>query len=249
MQFSGRVALVTGAGSGIGRASALAFAREGATVVVSDTVVASGEETVRLIEDAAGRARFIAADVARADEVQQLIGRIVGEFGRLDYAHNNAGIVRGGLTHELSEDDWASVLSVNLTGVWLCMKHEIAQMLRQDGGAIVNTASVLGLVGNIERSAYAASKHGVVGLTRVAALEYAQRGIRVNAVCPGVIWTGMTSARLDDPQQRARMIADEPIGRYGEPAEVAAMIVWLCSDAASFVTGTAMPVDGGWLAR
>ena len=249
MQFGGRVALVTGAGSGIGRASALAFAREGATVVVSDTVVESGEETVRLIEAAAGQARFIAADVARADEVQLLIGGIVGQFGRLDYAHNNAGVVRGGLTHEMSEDDWALVLSVNLTGVWLCMKYEIAHMLRQGGGAIVNTASVLGLVGNTDRSAYAASKHGVVGLTRVAALEYAQQGIRVNAVCPGVIQTGMTAARLANPEQRARMLADEPVGRYGEPAEVAAAIVWLCSDAASFVTGTAMPIDGGWLAR
>jgi NAD(P)-dependent dehydrogenase (short-subunit alcohol dehydrogenase family) len=249
MQFSGRVALVTGAGSGIGRASALAFAWEGAKVVVSDAVVEGGQETVRLIEHVAGQARFIAADVARADEVQQLIGRVVEEFGRLDYAHNNAGVVHGGLTHELSEDDWARVLDVNLTGVWRCMKHEIAQMLRQGGGAIVNTASTLGLVGNVERSAYAASKHGVVGLTRVAALEYAQRGIRVNAVCPGVIQTGMTAARLSDPEQRARMIADEPIGRYGEPEEVAAMVVWLCSDAASFVTGTAMPVDGGWLAR
>ena len=249
MQFSGKVALVTGAGSGIGRASAVAFAREGADVVVADTVVESGEQTVRLIQEAGGQARFIAADVARPEEVQQLIGRVVEEFGRLDYAHNNAGIVRGGLTHELSEEDWERVLSVNLTGVWRCLKHEIAQMLQQGGGAIVNTASTLGLVGNVERSVYAASKHGVVGLTRVAALEYAQRGIRVNAVCPGVIQTGMTAARLSDPDQRARMIADEPIGRYGEPAEVAAMVVWLCSDAASFVTGTAMPVDGGWLAR
>jgi NAD(P)-dependent dehydrogenase (short-subunit alcohol dehydrogenase family) len=238
MQFRGKVALVTGAGSGIGRASALAFAREGATVVVSDTVEATGVETVRLIEKTSGQARFIATDVARADEVQRLIGTIVEEFGRLDYAHNNAGIVRGGLTHEMSEDDWARVLEVNLTGVWRCMKHEIAHMLRQGGGAVVNTASVLGLVGNLERSAYAASKHGVVGLTRVAALEYAQRGVRVNAVCPGVIQTGMTAARLDDPGQRARMLADEPIGRYGEPAEVAEMVVWLCSDAASFVTET-----------
>jgi NAD(P)-dependent dehydrogenase (short-subunit alcohol dehydrogenase family) len=249
MQFSGRVALVTGGGSGIGRASALAFGREGAAVVVADTGIEAGKETVRLIQAADGQARFIAADVARAEEVEQLVGTVVEEFGRLDYAHNNAGIVRGGLTHEMSEEDWVRILDVNLTGVWRCMKHEITQMLRQGGGAIVNTASVLGLVGNLERSAYAASKHGVVGLTRVAALEYAQRGIRVNAVCPGVIHTGMTAARLEDPAQRARMLADEPIGRYGEPAEVAAVVVWLCSDAASFVTGTAMPVDGGWVAR
>jgi NAD(P)-dependent dehydrogenase (short-subunit alcohol dehydrogenase family) len=248
-EFGGKVALVTGAGSGIGRASALAFARKGANVVVVDVAVEPGEETVHLINGEGGAATFIATDVGRSEEVEQLIGRVAETYGRLDFAHNNAGIVRGGLTHEISEADWTRILNINLTGVWRCMKHEIVQMMRQGAGAIVNTASVAGLVGVVERSAYSASKHGVVGLTRVAALEYAQRGIRINAVCPGVIRTGMTAARYADPEQRARSTESEPVGRWGEPEEVAAAVVWLCSDAASFVTGVAMPIDGGWTAR
>ncbi len=248
-EFSGKIALVTGAGSGIGRASALAFARKGAHVVVSDVTRETGEETVRLVRREGGDGSFVAADVGRSDEVEQLIEHVVQTFGRLDYAHNNAGVVRGGLTHEISESDWTRILEINLTGVWRCMKHEIVQMLRQGSGAIVNTASVAGLVGIVERSAYSASKHGVVGLTRVAALEYAQSGIRVNAVCPGVIRTGMTAARYADPELRARNAELEPIGRWGEPEEVAAAVVWLCSEASSFVTGVAMPVDGGWVAR
>jgi len=248
-ELTGKIALVTGAGSGIGRASALAFARKGAHVVVADVATEPGEETAQLVEAEGGEATFIAADVSRSEDVEQLIGQVTRTFGQLDFAHNNAGIVRGGLTHEISESDWSRILDVNLTGVWRCMKHEIVQMLRQGGGAIVNTASTAGLVGIVERSAYVASKHAVVGLTRVAALEYAQRAIRVNAVCPGVIRTGMTAARYADPEQRARGAESEPIGRWGEPEEVAAAVVWLCSDASSFVTGVALPIDGGWVAR
>jgi NAD(P)-dependent dehydrogenase (short-subunit alcohol dehydrogenase family) len=248
-EFSGKIALVTGAGSGIGRASALALAKKGAHVVVADVALEAGQATAHLIEGVGGEATFVAADVGQSDEVEQLIRHVAETHGRLDFAHNNAGIVRGGLTHEISESDWTRILDINLTGVWRCMKHEIAQMLRQGHGAIVNTASTAGLVGIVERSAYSASKHGVVGLTRVAALEYAQLGIRINAVCPGVIRTGMTAARYADPVQRARSAESEPIGRWGEPEEVAAAVVWLCSDASSFVTGVAMPVDGGWVAR
>jgi NAD(P)-dependent dehydrogenase (short-subunit alcohol dehydrogenase family) len=248
-QFTRKVALITGAGSGIGRATALAFAREGAFVVVSDAAIAGGEETVRLIEAAAGEATFIATDVTKPDEVQQLIQRVVESYGHLDYAHNNAGIALGGLTHEMSVEDWTRVIGVNLTGVWLCLKHEIAQMLRQGGGAIVNTASVAGLIGHIGLAAYVASKHGVVGLTRTAALECAQQNIRINAVCPGYIRTPMSGTSFGTTEQPDWVIAKEPIGRFGEPAEVAAAVVWLCSDAASFVTGVAFPVDGGWIAQ
>jgi len=246
-----RVALVTGAASGIGRASAVAFAREGAKVVVSDVAAEGGHATVGEIAAAGGSASFVRADVSRAADVEGLIKATVETYGRLDCAHNNAGIVGAlAVPHEYPEDAWARVIAVNLTGVWLCLKHEVQQMLRQGGGAIVNTASVMGLVGSPVSVGYVASKHGVVGLTKSAALAYAQAGIRVNAVCPGYVRTPMTAGILAvRPEAEQQWLAAEPVGRLGSPEEVAALVVWLCSDAASFVTGAAMPVDGWMVAR
>src|SRR5713101_682330 len=248
---TGKVAIVTGGGSGIGRASALAFAREGAKVVVADVVVEGGEETVRLIQHNGGAAIFVKTNVSKAAEVEALVARAVLTYGRLDCAHNNAGIEGpGATTVDYAEESWERVLAINLTGVWLCMKYEIPQMLTQGSGAIVNTASTAGLVGYPRGSAYVASKHGVVGLTKTAALEYAKSGIRVNAVCPGAIDTPMMGRITDHrPQRAARMAAAEPVGRMGQPAEIAEAVVWLCSEAASFVTGHAMAVDGGMTAQ
>jgi NAD(P)-dependent dehydrogenase (short-subunit alcohol dehydrogenase family) len=251
--LDGRVALVTGAASGIGRSSALAFANTGARVVVADVLDEQGRETVDLIESAGGEAIFVAADVSRRGEVERLVKAAVETYGRLDCAHNNAGIEGtgppGAEFHTLPDEAWDQVLNINLKGVWLCMQAEIAQMLAQGGGAIVNTASIAGLVGGFG-AAYSAAKHGVVGLTKTAALAYATRGIRVNAVCPGVIETPMVARvrqRLPSFDQFA--IMGEPIGRLGRPEEIAEAVVWLSSDAASFLTGVALPVDGGWVAR
>jgi NAD(P)-dependent dehydrogenase (short-subunit alcohol dehydrogenase family) len=246
-RLSGKVALVTGASSGIGRAAALAFAREDAKVVVADVSVEGGEETVALIKKTGSEALFVRADVARAAEVEALIARAVQMYGRLDCAFNNAGIEGAAATiPDYAEDAWDRVININLKGVWLCMKYEIAQMLKQGGGAIVNTASTAGLVGYRGGSAYVASKHGVVGLTKTAALEYAKAGVRVNAVCPGAIDTPMMGRITGHRTERAaRMAASEPVGRMGQPQEIAEAVVWLCSDAASFVTGHAMAVDGG----
>jgi len=251
MTLAGKVALVTGASSGIGRATSIAFAREGARVIVSDVAAEGGHETVALIRKAGGEARFVAADMARAGDIEALVRATVDAYGRLDCAHNNAGVPGGeAKTVEYPLEDWERVIAVNLTGVWLCMKHEIPQMLAQGGGSIVNTASVAGLQGFARYSAYAASKHGVIGLTKTAALEYARSGIRVNAVCPGYIRTGMTQPMLDRrPGLEERVSSIEPLGRMGRPEEIAETVVWLCSDAASFVTGHAMPVDGGLMAR
>jgi len=249
--FTGKVALVTGASSGIGRATALAFAREGAKVVVSDVVVDGGNETVQLIKKAGGEATFVKADVAQTADVESLVQQTVATYGRLDCAHNNAGI-SGPLTTvaDTAESKWARVIAVNLKGVWLCMKYEQQHMGKQGSGAIVNTASDAGLVGIAGASAYVASKHGVLGLTKTAALEYAKQGIRVNAVCPGVIETPMVQ-RLTDrhPSAAEAMVAGHPIGRVGKPEEVAEAVIWLCSEAASFVTGLAMSVDGGYVAQ
>jgi NAD(P)-dependent dehydrogenase (short-subunit alcohol dehydrogenase family) len=250
--LSGKVALVTGGGSGIGRATALTFAREGAKVVVADVMVAGGTETVTRIQQVGGEATFVKTDVSQATEVEALIAATVAVYGRLDCAHNNAGIEGvEALTADYPEADWDRVISINLKGVWLCMKYELPQMQRQGGGAIVNTASIAGLVGAHRMSAYVASKHAVAGLTKTAALEYAKAGIRVNAVCPGVIRTPMVERLFFSrhPQAEARLTAFKPIGRLGTPEEVAEAVVWLCSDATSFVTGHTLAVDGGIVAQ
>jgi NAD(P)-dependent dehydrogenase (short-subunit alcohol dehydrogenase family) len=250
-RVQGKVVLVTGGASGIGRASALVFAREGAKVVVADVVVAGGEETVAMIKAAGGDAQFVKADVAKPAEVEALIAKVVAAYGRLDCAFNNAG-VEGAMTSTLdcTEENFDRTIAINLKGVWLCMRAEIAQMLKQGGGAIVNTASVAGLVGFQGLPAYVASKHGVVGLTKTAALEYAKSGIRINAVCPGVIQTPMLERLFQSgPQAGEAIAAMEPVGRLGKPEEIAEAAVWLCSDAASFVTGLPMAVDGGLIAQ
>lgn len=247
----GKVAVVTGGSSGIGRATALIFAREGAKVVVADVLVDGGEETVRMIAAAGGEAVFVKTDMAKTADVEAMVQKAVSTYGRLDCAHNNAGIEGAtGRTADYKEADWDRVIQINLTGVWLCMKYEIQQMLKQGGGAIVNTASDAGLLGVPQMPAYVASKHGVVGLTKTAALEYAKSGIRVNAVCPGVIKTPMVD-RITGlrPGRAERMTAAEPVGRMGKPEEIGEAVVWLCSEAASFVTGLPMPVDGGVAAQ
>jgi NAD(P)-dependent dehydrogenase (short-subunit alcohol dehydrogenase family) len=250
-QFDGKVALVTGASAGIGRATALAFAEQGAKVVVADIAVEGGEETVRQINGVGGEAIFVKADMLQTSEIEALVRTTVETYGRLDYAHNNAGI-EGALTTTVDypEDIWNRVLAINLTSVWLCMKYEIPEMLKQGGGAIVNTASILGLVGYVTTPAYTASKHGVVGLTKVAAMEYATQGIRVNAVCPGWIETPMVMERgvtAGTNREVYQQLADmHPVKRLGKPEEIAQAVIWLCSDAASFVTGHAMAVDGGY---
>ena len=250
-RLAGKVALVTGGSSGIGRATALIFAREGAKVVVADVNGEGGAETVRLLNAAGGEAVFVQTDVARAVEVETLVTKAVKTYGRLDCAFNNAGIA-GVIqpTVEYAEAHWDRVLAINLKGVWLCMKYEVQQMLKQGGGAIVNTASVAGLIGLPGFSAYVAAKHGVNGLTKTAALEYAKAGIRVNAVCPGAIRTPMFErGARDNPGIEEQIVAMEPVGRMAAPAEVGEAVVWLCSDAASFVTGLPMVVDGGWGAQ
>lgn len=250
-RLAGKIALVTGGSSGIGRATALIFAREGAKVVVADVNIEGSQETVRQIQAAGGEAIFIKTDVSQAVEVETMVKKTVETYGRLDCAFNNAGI-EGVLkpTSDYDIDTWDRVLSINLKGVWLCMKYEIQQMLSQGGGAIVNTASAAGLVAVSGMSAYVAAKHGVVGLTKTAALEYAKAGIRVNAVCPGGVDTPMVQRVFSKNPQFAEAAASaEPVGRLAQPAEIGEAVVWLCSEAASFVTGHPMAVDGGMVAQ
>ena len=251
--LQGKISLVTGAASGIGRATSLVMAREGATVVVSDINADGAEETLSDIKAMGGDGTVILADVSRPGDVAALIAQTVAAYGKLDCAYNNAGIegFMAGRLHEYPEDQWDRLIDVNVKGVWLCLKHEIPQMIQQGGGAIVNTASAAGLVGSRRLSAYVASKHAVVGLTKAAALEYAQDGIRINAVCPGIIDTPMMSRLIGgrEADYEATIPIRQPIGRLGTPEEIAESVTWLCSPAASLVTGLAMAVDGGFTAQ
>jgi NAD(P)-dependent dehydrogenase (short-subunit alcohol dehydrogenase family) len=249
--MQGKAGLVTGAASGIGRACALRFAHEGAAVVVADleTSRGGGEETVQAIVDAGGRAEFVPCDVASAYDNEALVAHTVRHFGRLDFAHNNAGIGVHRLLHETDDEDFDRVIAVNLRGTFLGMKHQIRAMLQNElpvRGAIVNTSSNAGLRAVMLLSAYTASKHGILGLTKNAAVEYANDGIRVNAVCPGAIMTPLMSDQPPDRQQE--ILAPQAMTRFGDPAEVAAAVVWLCSEDASFITGVALPVDAGSVA-
>jgi len=246
----GKVALVTGAGSGMGRAAALAFADAGHAVAVVDIVGQSAEETAHAIEARGGRAIAISANVAVEDEVSAAVSKTVSAFGRLDCAFNNAGVqLREPMFTECDQSLWDKTIAVNLTGVWLCLKHESRQMLAQEsGGAIVNTASVLGQVGMVNNTAYCASKAGIIGMTRAAALDCATKGIRINAICPGIISnTGMTGSLDDKPTGLSRRSLI-PTGEFGTAADIANMAVWLCSDKAGYVTGQAISVDGGYTA-
>ncbi len=245
--FAGKVAFVTGAANGIGRAAALAFAREGASVVVADVSEQGNQDTARMIEEAGGRALAVRCDVSRAGDVKAALDRAVETFGRLDFAFNNAGVEQPiTATADLAEEEWDRIVGINLRGVFLCMRHEIPLMLKQGGGVIVNTSSGAGVKGFAGQGAYCAAKHGVVGLTRAAALDYAKANIRVNAVCPGIIETPMMDRFSGGtPEGRERVIAQEPVGRMGKPEEIASAVLWLCSDAAAFMVGHAMVMDGG----
>ncbi|QZI68997.1 SDR family oxidoreductase [Pseudomonas protegens] len=247
MTFSGQVALVTGAANGIGRATAQAFAAEGLKVVVADLDVLGGEETVALIQAAGGEALFVSCNVTREADVQHLMARTIEAYGRLDYAFNNAGIeIEKGRLAEGSLDEFDAIMGVNVKGVWLCMKYQLPLLLAQGGGAIVNTASVAGLGAAPKMSIYAASKHAVIGLTKSAAIEYAKKKIRVNAVCPAVIDTDMFRRAYEaDPKKAEFAAAMHPVGRIGKVEEIASAVLYLCSDGAAFTTGHALTVDGG----
>jgi NAD(P)-dependent dehydrogenase (short-subunit alcohol dehydrogenase family) len=250
-ELDGKIALITGAGSGIGRATALVFAREGATVACSDIDTESGEATAGMVQDMGGTASFVRADVSLAADVEAMVGTVVERYGRLDVAHNNAGI--GGLGKPIDQHSLAEferTMAVNTKSVFLGMKYQIPQMMKQGGGAIVNTASMVGLVGQADLSAYVASKHAVIGLTRSAALEYASKGVRINCICPGIIRTPINQKFWDEfPESEQVWLEVLPIKRYGEPDEVAEVVAWMASDEASFMHGHAMTVDGGATAQ
>ena len=249
--LKGKVALVTGGSAGIGRATAILFAKKGAKVVVGDLDADGGRQTVEYINNSGGESLFVKTDVAKSTDVQSLIDKTVEVFHGLDFGFNNAGILFRGpeaSAAQCPEEEWDRVISINLRGIWLCMKYELQQMLKQGGGAIVNTSSIAGLVALPDSAAYNASKHGVTGITRAAAIENAKAGIRVNCVCPAFIKTPMIGS-VDAGHLNNLIEKDLPMSRTGEPEEVAEAVVWLCSDSASFITGHALPVDGGWVAR
>jgi NAD(P)-dependent dehydrogenase (short-subunit alcohol dehydrogenase family) len=251
MSFDGRVVLVTGAASGIGQATAERFARFGATVVLSDIADEAGERAATAIVSNQGKATFIRCDVSDSDEVAELMRRIDDEFGRLDFAFNNAGI-EGDLLPlaDGTLENWHRVMAINLSSVFYCMRVQIPLMKRNGGGVIVNCSSIAGLVGTAGGGVYCASKHGMVGLSKAAALDYARDGIRVNAICPGVINTSMVQRVIERQPEMKKVIEEmEPVGRFGSPEEVAAAVTWLCQPESAFVTGIALPVDGGLTAR
>jgi NAD(P)-dependent dehydrogenase (short-subunit alcohol dehydrogenase family) len=246
--FVGKVALVTGGASGIGRAAGLAFAREGASVVVADVSDQGNQDSARLIDGQGGRALAVRCDVTRAEDVEAALAKTIEVFGRLDFAFNNAGIEprKPAPAAEYDQEEWDRIFDVNLRGMFLCMKHEIPLILKQGGGAIVNTSSGAGIIGIKGSPAYTAAKHGVIGLTKAAALDYASQNLRINAICPGYIDTPMMGRFTGGTAEgRAKVIAEEPVGRMGTPEEIAAAVLWLCSDGAAFMIGHAMVVDGG----
>ena len=247
--FQGKVAIVTGGSFGIGRATAIAFAAKGSKVVIVDCIEDS--ETLNRINSGDGDAIFIKCDVSDEESVKRMVNKTIEEYGRLDYAFNNAGIEGlSASTHECTTANWDKTIDINLKGVWLCMKYEILEMLKHGGGSIVNNSSIAGLVGFQNIPAYVASKHGVIGLTKNAALEYAKKGIRVNAVCPGVIRTPMIDRFTGKNKEVEKQFESmEPVGRMGQPEEVAQAVLWLCSGGASFVTGHPLVVDGGWIVQ
>jgi NAD(P)-dependent dehydrogenase (short-subunit alcohol dehydrogenase family) len=244
-RFEGKTAFITGAASGIGRATAVAFAAEGARVVVTDRVEAALQETAGYVKEAGGEVLAIACDVSKPEEIEAAVAQAVNTFGRIDCAFNNAGVENKATPlHEIELEEWDRILSINLRGTFVCMKHEIAQMVRQGSGVVVNTSSGAGIRGVAGGASYAASKHAMIGMTKSAALDYAKRNIRVNCVLPGNIATPMMDRFTGGDIQKA--IDLEPVGRLGKPEEIAEAVLWMCSDLGGFVTGASIVVDGGW---